>query len=84
MESGKLEELIQNHMQRLHRLPAYINPPPPERVLKNLPWLQGNHSAMDLIKVSAAESNMRPMDVRTMSVCAQMGRLKTAGSIDCM
>ena len=49
-EASKLESIIQTNIKKLFLLPAYIDPPPPERILRNLPWLCGDSEVMEHIK----------------------------------
>ncbi len=46
-----LNDIIEANIKKLHLLPAYIDPPPPERILRNLPWLSKDPDVMEHIKV---------------------------------
>ncbi|XP_022089278.1 sodium/hydrogen exchanger 10-like [Acanthaster planci] len=52
-EAHKLEKVVEIKMKQLMNAPASIPPPPPENLLKNVPWIEGDKKLIDFIKARA-------------------------------
>ena len=50
-EATKLEIRIETCIKKMHSIPTYIDPPPPEEILKNLSWIKEDDDLVDYIKV---------------------------------
>ncbi|XP_038047378.1 sodium/hydrogen exchanger 10-like [Patiria miniata] len=52
-EAHKLEKVVEIKMKQLMNAPSSIPPPPPENLLKNVPWIEGDKKLIDFIKARA-------------------------------
>ncbi|XP_074660935.1 sperm-specific sodium:proton exchanger-like [Tubulanus polymorphus] len=53
MESSKLEQMVEELMKRQQSAPAYIPPPSPERIMRNIPWIAGDYHLLGFVKQKA-------------------------------
>ena len=44
--------MIEGRLKLLARIPPVIRPPPPEKIIGNLPWVLGNKDLIEYIKVT--------------------------------
>ncbi|XP_064602724.1 LOW QUALITY PROTEIN: sperm-specific sodium:proton exchanger-like [Liolophura sinensis] len=62
-ESTELETMVEMKMKRLLTAPPLMTPPPPERLLKNVAWLQGDETLIKYIRERAVMVNFSYGDV---------------------